>query len=50
MAKSRQKTPAKGSAAKVAEGYTHPDQTLLMRREVGTQSQFRKKKPPVHAS
>ena len=32
---------------KVAEGYKHPDQTLLMRPEVGTQAQFRKKKPPV---
>ena len=36
----------KGGAGKVAEGYTHPDQTLLMRPEVGTQAQFRKKKPP----
>src|SRR6266850_3865875 len=32
---------------KVAEGYKHLDQTLLMRPEVGTQAQFRKKKPPV---
>src|SRR5512145_2097572 len=32
---------------KVAERYTHPDQTLLMRPEVGTQAQFRKKKPPI---
>src|SRR5436190_5783297 len=32
---------------KVASGYRHPDQTLLMRPEVGTQAQFRKKKPPV---
>jgi adenine-specific DNA-methyltransferase len=38
--------PAK-KPAKVAEGYTHPDQTVLMRPEVGTQAQFRKKKPPV---
>jgi len=35
-----------GGTGKVAEGYTHPDQTLLMRPEVGTQAQFRKKKPP----
>ena len=35
-----------GGAGKVAKGYTHPDQTLLMRPEVGTQAQFRKKKPP----
>jgi adenine-specific DNA-methyltransferase len=32
---------------KVAAGYAHPDETLLMRPEVGTQAQFRKKKPPV---
>lgn len=38
---------ARGGAGKVAESYTHPDQTLLMRPEVGTQAQFRKKKPPV---
>src|SRR5437660_12482047 len=35
------------SAGKVAEGYQHPDHTLLMRPEVGTQAQFRKKKAPV---
>ena len=46
MAKSKGKKPAKGGAGKVAEGYTHPDQTLLMRPEAGTQAQFRKKKPP----
>ena len=44
MAKSREKKP--GGAGKTAEGYTHPDQTLLMRPEAGTQAQFRKKKPP----
>jgi adenine-specific DNA-methyltransferase len=32
---------------KVAETYTHPEQRVVMRPEVGTQSQFRKKKPPV---
>jgi len=47
MAKSGVKRPAKGGARKPAEGYTHPDQTLLMRPEVGTQAQFRKKRPPV---
>ena len=51
MAKSkatrRQTGGARGGAGKVAESYTHPDQTLLMRPEVGTQAQFRKKKPPV---
>src|SRR5438093_4204272 len=41
-------TPRKprNQAGKVAEGYKHPDQTLLLRPEVGTQAQFRKKKPP----
>ena len=46
MVKSKGKKPPKGGAGKVAEGYTHPDQTLLMRPEVGTQAQFRKKKAP----
>jgi adenine-specific DNA-methyltransferase len=32
---------------KLAESYTHPDQTELMRPDVGTQASFRKKKPPV---
>jgi adenine-specific DNA-methyltransferase len=31
---------------KVAERYTHPEQTSPMRPDVGTQAQFRKKKPP----
>jgi hypothetical protein len=47
MATSKRTRAAKGGSGKVAEGYTHPDQSLLMRPEVGTQSQFRKKKPPV---
>jgi adenine-specific DNA-methyltransferase len=34
-------------SARIAEGYTHPDQTVLMRPEIGTQANFRKKKPPV---
>ena len=46
MAKSKRKKLTKAAAGKVAQGYTHPDQTLLMRPEVGTQAQFRKKKPP----
>lgn len=29
------------------ESYKHPDATTLLRPEVGTQSQFRKKKPPA---
>ena len=47
MAKSRATTRQKRAAGKVAEAYAHPDQSLLMRPEVGTQPQFRKKKPPV---
>ena len=47
MAKSRATKRQKRGAGKVAEGYTHPDQSLLMRPEVGTQPQFKKKKPPV---
>ncbi|MBI3490405.1 MAG: site-specific DNA-methyltransferase [Acidobacteria bacterium] len=46
MAKTRARERTK-SIAKVAEGYTHPDKTLPMRPEVGTQAQFRKKKPQV---
>ena len=46
MAKSKGNKPVKAPGGKVAEGYTRPDQTLLMRPEVGTQAQFRKKKPP----
>jgi adenine-specific DNA-methyltransferase len=53
MVKSRR--PARGRPAparprasgKTADTYTHPDQTMAMRPEVGTQAQFRKKKPPV---
>jgi adenine-specific DNA-methyltransferase len=44
MAKPRK---TKKPTGKAAEGYKHPDQTLLMRPEVGTQAQFRKKKPPA---
>jgi adenine-specific DNA-methyltransferase len=33
-------------AGKVAERYTHPEQTTPMRPDVGTQAQFRKKKLP----
>ena len=47
MPKAKAQARAKGAAGKVAEGYTHPDKTLPMRPEVGTQAQFRKKKPPV---
>jgi adenine-specific DNA-methyltransferase len=39
-------TPSKPKVPKVAETYTHPEQTVPMRPEVGTQSHFRKKKTP----
>jgi adenine-specific DNA-methyltransferase len=39
-------TRKSAGAGKVAERYTHPGQTTPMRPEVGTQAQFRKKKPP----
>lgn len=45
MAKRKNAGP-KRPAGKTAEGYRHPDQTVAMRPEVGTQAQFRKKKPP----
>ncbi len=38
----------KGEAAqKLTEPYRHPTAESLMRPDVGTQAQFRKKKPPV---
>ena len=37
----------KRDKAKIAERYTHPTQTSPMRPDVGTQPQFRKKKPPT---
>ena len=49
MAKSKGSSTYKRSgtgAGKVAERYTHPDQTSPMRPDVGTQAQFRKKKAP----
>ncbi len=50
MAKTRGKTTYArrpgGGAGKVAERYVHPEQTSPMRPDVGTQAQFRKKKPP----
>ena len=51
MAKASRKTPPAPKASKAKGGkatgeYRYPDQTVLMRPEIGTQSQFRKKKPP----
>ena len=45
--RARKGARAQGGTGKVAEGYRHPDQTLTMRPEVGTQAQFRKKKAPA---
>jgi adenine-specific DNA-methyltransferase len=53
MAKAKRPAAAKPASTKTrasgktAEVYTHPDQKVAMRPEVGTQAQFRKKKPPV---
>jgi adenine-specific DNA-methyltransferase len=49
LAKSGKSTYARKSgsgAGKLAERYIHPDQTTPMRPDVGTQAQFREKKPP----
>ena len=37
----------KGNSAKPAEPYRHPEAESRMRPDVGTQAQFKKKKPPV---
>ena len=47
MPKAKTQARPKSATGKVAESYAHPDKALLMRPEVGTQAQFRKKKPPV---
>ena len=36
----------KAKSGKATGEYRYPDQTVPMRPEIGTQSQFRKKKPP----
>src|SRR6266436_6696957 len=40
------RTRAPRSTAKPAESYKHPESESLMRPEVGTQAQFKKKLPP----
>src|SRR5690348_9417894 len=37
---------AKSGKSKPAKNYRHPESESLMRPEVGTQAQFKKKKPP----
>lgn len=44
---SRKTTPRKKKPGPAAESYRHREEKLLTRPEVGTQAQFRKKKPPV---
>src|SRR5713226_1949354 len=47
MARPKRLPQAKTAAkAKQAESYRHPEATNLMRPDVGTQAQFKKKKPP----
>ena len=43
----RRQTRRKATPGPTAEPYRHPEGKLLLRPEVGTQAQFRKKKPPV---
>jgi adenine-specific DNA-methyltransferase len=42
----RSKVAKPNTAARSAESYTHPTAAALLRPDVGTQAQFRKKKPP----
>lgn len=42
----RKTVPAAAGAAKRAESYAHPEATSVLRPDVGTQAQFKKKKPP----
>ena len=46
MAKGKLKPKAKKPAGKTADSYLHPADTVPMRPEIGTQANFRKKKPP----
>lgn len=42
----RKRRSTKTSPSKATEVYKHPEADLLLRPEVGTQAQFRKKKSP----
>src|SRR5262245_45530989 len=46
MATRRPRSPKSTSQPKKTENYKHPEAELLLRPEVGTQAQFRKKKSP----
>ena len=41
------KSGKRADAKPAPETYRHPDSTSLLRPDVGTQAQFKKKKPPV---
>lgn len=45
-ARRRTRTPGPAGAPKPTESYRHPEAESLLRPDVGTQAQFRKKKPP----
>lgn len=47
MAKQNRSTPRRESKVAKAESYRHPESDSPLRPEVGTQPQFKKKKPPV---
>jgi hypothetical protein len=44
--RSMAKAPGKKSKQKTADSYVHPAESVPMRPEIGTQANFRKKKPP----
>ncbi|MCG3202366.1 MAG: hypothetical protein NFCOHLIN_02248 [Gammaproteobacteria bacterium] len=46
MPRKKGREKATGQPGKQTENYSHPTASLLLRPEVGTQAQFRKKKPP----
>ena len=43
----RKKTTTRAGKERSTESYAHPDASALLRPDVGTQAQFRKKKPPA---
>lgn len=47
MAKRRSRTSSSAKPSRQTATYTHPSAEALLRPEVGTQAQFKKKKPPV---
>src|SRR5579875_3236909 len=47
MAKAKVRVAKKAARLQQAESYKHPESESPMRPDVGTQAQFKKKKPPV---